>query len=470
MQITGAHPQLQYDRGRKAGCWLLISCYDHKNQIVWRGGVRYKTALFYFLMALTVGLMLWWGYRVLTGQMDWFLGILGIGVAVFVIRGYLRAYRSSPPPVPGDPPQNLGVSGVQVNVLSLSYIETVLGDAAVQEVIHRDLALTGQIRAGETWCLGLITPDMDQYNPSLLSDPDRMRRCVQDPAYRYYNLERIPLRRSAVVYGRDIFRRPVNGITVINGERGLALPVSNVPDERSRLIVYPFEEKNSAGNYTHLRSLELDHQKADRFGCGRSLPDFLRGEGFPLRHAYPTADPFTTERGGIIINDHGRLAVIRPEYFRQRRLIDDLGNLVEIGQEEDLGLEVGYSVSMRPGGLKNLMNYVFQYGYTPILRYRSFPYPSEYLLPVLDVPPSRNGWADLVVDPRGRGRLFVAKMRTDQEWQEMMVRLRKLTMDSVAIFDYHLLGLTKDPQQMNRYLSAKTEILADYFDIRDIVV
>jgi hypothetical protein len=430
--------------------------------------VRFKTALFYLLMALAVGLIVWWGYRVLTGQMDWFLGILGIGLAVFVVRGYLRAYGFNPPPVPGDPPQNLGISGAQVNVLSLSYIETILGDTAVQEVIHRDLALTGQIRAGETWCLGLITPDMDQYNPSLLSDSDRMRRYVQDPAYRYYTQERIPLRRSAVVYGRDMFHRPLNGVSVNNG--GPDLPVSNRPNERSRSMAYSFEGKIPTGEYTRLRSLEIDHQQAGRSGCGRALPDFLRGEGFPLRHAYPTADPFTTERGGIIVNDHGRLAVIRPQYFRQRRLIDDLGNLVEIGQAEDLGLEVGYSVSMRPGGCKKLLNYVFQYGYIPILRYRSFSYPSEHLLPVLDMPPGRNGWADLVIDPRGRGRLFVAKMRTDQEWQEMMVRLRKLYVDSVAIFDYHLLGLTKNPQQMDRYLSAKTEILSDYFDIRDIVV
>ena len=80
---------------------------------------------------------------------------------------------------------------------------------------------------------------------------------------------------------------------------------------------------------------------------------------------------------------------------------------------------------------------------------------------------SCSGWADLFVDTRGKGRLFVAKERTEAEWYEMMNRLRGLFFDELAKKDYHLLGLTKDSAHLDHYLSKKQEILEDYFVIRD---
>ena len=74
---------------------------------------------------------------------------------------------------------------------------------------------------------------------------------------------------------------------------------------------------------------------------------------------------------------------------------------------------------------------------------------------------------DLYIDPRGKGRLFIAKQKTLAEWYEMMSRLRDLLFRVLALKDYHLLGLTKDKVYLHRYLAQKLDILADYYIIQD---
>jgi hypothetical protein len=49
----------------------------------------------------------------------------------------------------------------------------------------------------------------------------------------------------------------------------------------------------------------------------------------------------------------------------------------------------------------------------------------------------------------------------------MMERLRQLFYAELAKKGYHLLGLTKDPVQLNEYFVKKQKILEDFFTVMD---
>ena len=111
----------------------------------------------------------------------------------------------------------------------------------------------------------------------------------------------------------------------------------------------------------------------------------------------------TTERGGTIVIDKDRVIGIRPKYFVQRRLIDHEGNLVEMGLEEEFLPGAITGVKMRPSVSELLFRNVASNGYAPILRYHSFPYTSDFMFTILDAPMSASRWADLFIDPKGKG-------------------------------------------------------------------
>ena len=156
-----------------------------------------------------------------------------------------------------------------------------------------------------------------------------------------------------------------------------------------------------------------------------------------------------------------------PKYLTQRRLIHDEGNLVDLGIDEGFSLGGVVEVKMRPAVLDSLVRYVAAKGYTPVLRYHSIPYASDFMIPILDAPISISGWADLFIDTRGKGKLFITRDKTKPEWYEMMARLRQLFYDELARKEYHLLGLAKDKDHLNYYLSRKMDILQDYYIIQD---
>jgi hypothetical protein len=200
----------------------------------------------------------------------------------------------------------------------------------------------------------------------------------------------------------------------------------------------------------------------------RSLPEYLREDGFPIKGTYTDADPLTTVRGGTIVLDHGKVIVIYPQYSMQRSLIDDAGNLVDLGIDENMSRGPTFEVSMQPSRSMLLIRRVSGRGYVPVVRYRSCRYTSESLLPILDTPMNCNGWADLFIAPTGRAILFIAREKTEAEWCEMMNRLRQLLSGELAKERGHLLGLTKDRARLNLYLARKQWILEDYFSIREL--
>ncbi len=227
------------------------------------------------------------------------------------------------------------------------------------------------------------------------------------------------------------------------------------------------ETKLNKGEFISIRSIRVEENARASQRPSQSLPEFLREDGFPLKESYRDGDPLTTVRGGTIVIDHGEAIVIYPCYFIQRRLIDDTGDLIDLGIDENLHRGPTFMVAMQPSLSQVLVQRVSSKRYIPVVRYRSFPYTSGYMLPILDTPMSCSGWADLFIDPAGRAKLFIAKEKTVAEWYEMMNKLRQLLSYELAKKDYHLLSLTKDRAHLDLYLAQKQSILEDYFTVQD---
>ena len=220
--------------------------------------------------------------------------------------------------------------------------------------------------------------------------------------------------------------------------------------------------------YRNIRDIEINTNSPSTSNRSASLPKFLREDGFPLKASYIDGDPLTTERGGTLVIDKGNIKLVYSDYFIQSRLIDDEGNLIYMGLDENFQPSSTWSgTSVIPSVSKKLFKSVHYEGYTPILRYRSFPYASNFMLPILDTPMSDSSWADLFIDTHGKAKLFIAKQKTLAQWYEMMEQLRQLFFGELGKKGNHLLGLTKDQSHLNEYFYRKQIILEEYFTVMD---
>lgn len=333
---------------------------------------------------------------------------------------------------------DLSLKPVYTNVVTRDLIEEILENQNVVQVIKSDLLKVRQIGYKEEWRLGLITPDQDKVN------------------LRFDRLLSLHSKRTAVVHSTDYFKR--NNIAINNGA---VKPLGKTK------WTYGLSTKLNGGEYIDIRNVTVENESRFSEHRNRSLSGFLKEDGFPLKDSYADGDPLTTDRGGTIVINEGKVIVIYPRYFVQRRLIDDEGNLVDIGIDEDFSHKTMFDIKMQPSVSRKLFQRVSASGYIPVVRYRSFPYASKFMLPLLDTPMSASGWADLFVDTRGEAKLFVAKEKTEAEWYEMMERLRQLFCNEVAKKNNHLLRFTKDIIHLNEYLYQKQKILEDYFIIQD---
>ena len=134
--------------------------------------------------------------------------------------------------------------------------------------------------------------------------------------------------------------------------------------------------------------------------------------------------------------------------------------------DENLGSS-SLGVTIQPAVFKSLLQYIKDNRYVPIFRYHSVPYVSEFMLPILDVPISDSGWADLYINPHGTAKLFIAKEKTLAEWYKMMDTLKTLFYGELGKKGYHFLGLAKDKVQLNHYYALKQEILKEYYVIKN---
>jgi hypothetical protein len=312
-------------------------------------------------------------------------------------------------------------------------IEEILGRQDVVQTIKIDLKKTGKITYREEWRLGLIMPDR---NMSYF--PNRMTPT-----------------RTAVLHSTDYFKP--NNIAIANG----VIKPKGLPKWS-----YGLDTQLNSGEFINIRNLKIENTSTT-VNRNKSLPDFLREDGFPLKNVYTDGDPLTTDRGGTIVIDKEKLIIIYPHYFTQRRLIDDEGNLLNLGIDESFDHKIMFDVKMQPSLSRLLISRVSRQDFVPVVRYRSFPFVSDFMLSIIDTPMSASGWADVFVDPKGRAKLFIAKDKTEAEWYEMMDRLKELFQAELARKNNQLLGLTKDMTHLNEYFKKKHNILADYFIIQE---
>ena len=391
--------------------------------------------LFYLLLNIIyIAAMIWIAFSVLNGNLPIFWVFLFLAM-LFRLPSVVTAHRRYS--TESDSYSiDLSLRPAVGSGVTPELITELLGNEGVAQVIKNDLLKTGQVGYREEWRFGLITPDQDRLDPSLTGQ--------------------IPLKRTAVLHSTDYFKH--NNIVVVNGivkPLGLSKWSCGLSTKLKR------------GEFISIRSIRVEENARISQQTSESLPEFLREDGFPLKESYADGDPLTTVRGGTIVIDEGKAIVIYPRYYMQRRLIDDAGNLVDLGIDENLHRSPTFEVAMQPSLSRLLIQRVSSKGYIPVVRCRSCPCTLEYMLPILDTPMSCNGWADLFIDPTGRAKLFIARENTEAEWCEMMNRLRQLLSGELAKKDYHLLGLTKDRVHLGLYLAKKQRILEEYFSVQD---
>jgi hypothetical protein len=283
-----------------------------------------------------------------------------------------------------------------------------------------------------------------------------LKKAAHDANSLFNFSNQIPLKRTAVLHSSDYFKP--NNIAVING---LVRPLGQPK------WTYGLSTKLNRGEFIPIRNIQCEDDSNFTEHKSRCLPNFLSEDGFPLQPSYADGDPLTTDRGGTIVIDQDKVIVIYPHYFIQRRLIDEQGNLVDIGLDENFSRKVLFEVKLVPSVSGYLVKRVSGKKYIPVVRYRSVPYASDYMLPLLDTPMSDSGWADLYIDTRGKAKLFIAKELPIFEWYVMMHRLKQLFYEELARKDYHILGITQDRGEFNQYLAKKQAILKDYYYIQE---
>jgi hypothetical protein len=405
--------------------------------------------------------IIWSLYNVSAGRFSVLLGAGFIIMALILIRKPLQLVRDHRPVHP-ELSIALPLPPTSTNVVTPELIAEILSEESVIDAIKNDLKKTRQIRGKEEWRLGLLAPGTDTYDLSYNQLPRRERLSkVFDATARMNLANQIPLRRAAILHSTSYFNLQLNNVLILHGTKEPL--IRHTPGWSYRL-----RSRRPGNAYRNIRDIQINTDAPSARNRNQALPKFLQEDGFPLKDAYPDGDPLTTERGGTIVIDKKTIKIIYSNYFVQSRLIDDEGNLVYMGLDENFQPSSTWcGISVMPSVSRKLYKGVAYNEYVPIVRYRSFPYASDFMLPILDTPLSDSGWADLFIDTRGRAKLFIAKQRTLKEWYEMMERLRQLFFGELARKGYHLLGLTKDQMHLNEYFLKKQRILEDYFIVMD---
>lgn len=383
-------------------------------------------------------MIIWAAYLTWNGKFSWLLGVGFIIVGFVSIRKPVTLVRDNRP-MHVDWSIALPLKPLTTNVVTPELILNILGEESVINAIKKDLQKVYQIGGKEQWRLGLVMPSMDMYDLTF----------------------QIPVKRAAILHPTNYFNAQFKRVMIIHGAKEPML--RSYPG-----WTYGLRSPIPDHEYRNIRDIEINTNSPSASNRSASFPIFLREDGFPLKASYIDGDPLTTERGGTLVINKGSIRLIYSNYFIQSRLIDDEGNLVYMGLDENFRPSSTWSgTSVIPSVSKKLFKSVLYEGYTPILRYRSFPYASNFMLPILDTPMSESGWADLFINTRGKAKLFIAKQKTLAEWYEMMERLRQLFFGELEKKGNHLLGLTKDQSHLNEYFSKKQIILEEYFTVMD---
>jgi hypothetical protein len=378
----------------------------------------------------------WVMYDIQSGKISTFLGIVFIVIGFMIERKPMSlVLKNRPRPIASS--TRLALRPPRDRQVSPEFIQEILGGKELIDAIQKDLSRVGQIGGRERWRLGLIRPGHDQIDPSITH---------------------LPLTETAVLHGSTAYKLFSNNIQIRHSAEVPA--IQRYQDVQS----YSLSPKVAANDFIPIREVRVDVSANPSEGRNAPLSEFLREQGFPLKKSYQDGDPLTTERGGTIVIDRETVKIIYPDYLIQRRLIDDEGNLIHMGLDENFRRDsLWRGIALVPSVSEKLYKNVEYHGYIPIVRYRSFPCASEFMLPILDTPLSDSGWADLLIDPHGRAKLFIAREKTLEQWYAMMESLRQLFFHELARKGNRLLAFTKDEHHLDEYFRKKQAILDDYF-------
>jgi len=313
-------------------------------------------------------------------------------------------------------------------------LNRILQDTNIKKLLSDELSKTNSIYPKELWRLALITTKTDN---SWLIVPE-LTAVLFPSFFNFFNI-------NAIVISK-------------NGHKIQTLPLN---------ISFKHEE------YVYIRNIEVRTTSLNK----TQLSHFLKSVGFPLRDQYLSGDgdPLSTIKSGVIIEDAKQgIVLLHSDYFVQRHVIDDDGNIIYLGLDNGKDLRNNFVVEILPTTYPRLFRTLLKKGYDVVvrqptfIRYISYPYISDIMLPIISPPMDSFGWIDLVIDPRGVARCFVAKDNTLNQWKTMNGRLQELWEGHMKKVNNHLLGLVKDKDMLNEYFSRKEMVLRDYYIIDDL--
>jgi len=338
----------------------------------------------------------------------------------------------------------------------VNYFERLLSDRSVRQKIAEDLSTVDIVYQKEQWRIGIVEQGQDL----VVLTPGEFTQGI-GILEQLSRTERLPLKKNALLYPSGTFMK-IESLNVTGGGVKQIYPswsyaLDRKPTKNKALSIPEITIRPSALFRQNVPELQI---KPGYYPSGMPVPEFLRIQGFPVKDNYTDGNPFHLERGGIITPDG---LVHHPDYYLQESLIDDKGDMIYLGINE--GSASDDSIKIGPAQFKKLAKYRFR---QPALRYHSFPFESETMLPILDTPISASGWADLVISPKSRSRLFVAKEQSQAEWQKMMTRLSELFVGAMRKKQNRLLAFVKDETYLEEYLAEKESILKDYYTIEEL--
>ena len=342
----------------------------------------------------------------------------------------------------------------------LDQIREVLSDPSVQKAIKEDLNNLRKIRDKEEWRLGVILPGHDLVGRLGFLNPSK--RAVIFPKSMIGHLADIAVSGSTSFYSRHI--RLAEG----HGEERYLLQKIKVLDPYHGYQPIP-------------------------------LPLFLQEEGFPIEQSKLSRQLMTIASGVIVRTPDPEGCkplrfnkVFHPQFFIQRVLIDDEGEVIWLGLDYGQDPTPKFSVWMHPtlDVLTKLLMKLYQelkgapWHYEPLVWYHTSPLPFTVAgFPLLDIPLPGYTLVEVIIEPDGirdrdldnpdrKEKVLIHQSqilipRKGADFEAMIKRLEEHWGKTLSDCRGHLLHLTKDKDKLREYLDRKMEIINEYYLVED---
>jgi hypothetical protein len=317
----------------------------------------------------------------------------------------------------------------------LDQIRELLNIPLVREALKEDFNRLGKIRDKEEWRLGVILPGHDLVGRFSFLTPSK----------------------RAVIFPKSVIGHPA--CIAVSGSTSFYMrPIRLPPPPRCGEERYSLQQ---------IKVLDPYHGPV-------LLPQFLQEEYFPIEPS-KLSQQFITTASGVIVRTPEGLKVFHPQFFIQRVLIDDEGEVIWLGLDYGQDPASKFSVWMHPtlDMLTKLLTKLYQevggvpWHYEPLVWYHTSLLPFAGMeLPLLDVPPLGHTLVEVFVAPNGRCRLLIPRQGAD--FKTLVRYLEEHWEKTLSDCGGHLLCLTKDKDKLREYLNRKLEIISEYYLYEDL--